>query len=181
MDLTSLEIPDVFLIEPTILGDARGFFFESFNQKVFTQATGVSASFVQDNHSRSAKGVVRGLHYQMAPKSQGKIVRVVHGSIFDVAVDIRANSPFFGRWVGQQLDAENKKQLWIPAGFAHGFMALEDNTEIVYKTTDFYAPEQECSILWNDPDIGIAWPSDIEPKLSEKDLRAVKLSDAPKM
>ena len=177
MNITSLEIPDIFLIEPTVFGDDRGFFFEGFNEKIFAEATGVHTSFVQDNHSRSAKGVIRGLHYQIPPKCQGKIVRVTHGSIFDVAVDIRESSPFFGHWISQNLDAENKKQLWIPAGFAHGFMALEDNTEIVYKTTEFYAPEHECSILWNDPDIGISWPC-YSPSLSSKDKHGITLKEA---
>ena len=181
MNITSLEIPDIFLIEPSVFGDTRGFFFESFNAKIFADSTGIDLNFVQDNHSCSAKGVIRGLHYQIPPKSQGKIVRVTHGSIFDVAVDIRESSPFYKCWVSQTLSAENKKQLWIPAGFAHGFMALEENTEIVYKTTEFYSPEHECSILWNDPNIGITWPINIDAKLSEKDKQALKFHDAPKM
>jgi dTDP-4-dehydrorhamnose 3,5-epimerase len=169
MIITSTTIPDVLLIEPKVFGDDRGFFFESFNLKAFKEATGLDVEFVQDNHSKSARGVLRGLHYQLPPKSQGKLVRVVQGEVFDVAVDIRKSSPTFGRWVGDILTAENKKQLWIPQGFAHGFVTLSDTAEFLYKTTDYYAPEYERCIRWNDPTLGIAWPLDGQPLVSAKD------------
>jgi dTDP-4-dehydrorhamnose 3,5-epimerase len=168
MKALATEIPDVFLIEPQVFGDSRGFFFESFNQQSFAEKTGVKLDFVQDNHSRSSKNVLRGLHYQIE-QVQGKLVRVVLGEIFDVAVDIRKNSPTFGQWVGYLLSAENKRQLWVPAGFAHGFLVVSEVAEVLYKTTDYYAPKHERCILWNDPDLAIAWPLDSEPILSAKD------------
>ncbi|WP_087865733.1 dTDP-4-dehydrorhamnose 3,5-epimerase [Comamonas thiooxydans] len=171
MKFTPLAIPDVFLIEPKVFGDARGFFLESFRQDLFNQATGTNYEFIQDNHSRSSKGVLRGLHYQLPPHAQGKLVRVISGAVFDVAVDIRRSSPSFGQWVGAELSAENHRQLWIPPGFAHGFVVLSDTADFVYKTTAYYAPESDRGLLWNDPDIAIAWPQlDIEFSLSEKDL-----------
>jgi dTDP-4-dehydrorhamnose 3,5-epimerase len=162
-------IPDVLIIEPKVFGDDRGFFFESFNQRAFEDVLGRKVTFVQDNHSKSKKGVLRGLHYQMPPKAQGKLVRVVQGEVFDVAVDIRKSSPTFGHWVGEILSAANKRQIWIPEGFAHGFVVLSETAEFLYKTTDYYAPEYERSLLWNDPVLGINWPFEGEPKLSAKD------------
>ena len=170
-------IPDVLVLEPKVFGDARGFFLESFNQRAFNQATGLEVEFVQDNHSRSAKGVLRGLHYQLQ-QPQGKLVRVVRGAVFDVTVDIRRSSPHFGRWVGVELSEDNHRQLWIPPGFAHGFLVLSDSADFLYKTTDYYAPEHERAILWNDPAIGIAWPLAAEPLLSAKDKAASLLADA---
>ncbi|MCF8167613.1 MAG: dTDP-4-dehydrorhamnose 3,5-epimerase, partial [Rhodoferax sp.] len=158
MKVTPTAIADVLLIEPRVFGDTRGFFFESFNQRAFTQATGISAPFVQDNHSRSGHGVLRGLHYQIQ-QPQGKLVRVSMGEVFDVAVDIRRTSPTFGQWVGYVLSAENKLQVWVPPGFAHGFVVLSDAAEFLYKTTDYYAPEHEQCIAWDDPSIGIQWPT----------------------
>jgi dTDP-4-dehydrorhamnose 3,5-epimerase len=177
MKAIELAIPDVILFVPTVFSDSRGFFFESFNQRVFEEATGRSGAFVQDNQSRSMRGVLRGLHFQLAPKAQGKLVRVVNGSIFDVAVDIRPESPTFGRWVSALLSAENKHQLWIPEGFAHGFVTFSENTECHYKTTDYWAPAAERCIVWNDPDIDISWPLDEPPVLSEKDARGLRLAD----
>lgn len=168
MPIQTTAIPDVLIIEPKVFGDERGFFYESFNAERFAEETGISANFVQDNHSKSAKGVLRGLHYQIQ-QPQGKLVRVVAGEVFDVAVDIRQHSPTFGQWVGVILSAENKRQLWVPEGFAHGFVVTSDTAEFLYKTTDYYAPEFECSILWNDPAIGIQWPVQGEPNLSNKD------------
>jgi dTDP-4-dehydrorhamnose 3,5-epimerase len=165
----------VVLLEPRVFGDARGFFFESFNARVFHELTGVDAAFVQDNHSRSARGVLRGLHYQIR-QPQGKLVRVVAGSVFDVAVDLRRRSPSFGRWFGAELTAENKRMLWIPPGFGHGFLVTSDAAEFLYKTTDYWAPEHERSLMWNDPALGIDWPLDGEPLLSEKDRKALPLS-----
>jgi len=150
-------IPDVLVIEPKVFGDDRGFFFESFNLRLFREKTGLNPTFVQDNHSRSSRNVLRGLHYQIR-QPQGKLVRVVAGEVFDVAVDVRRSSPTFGKWAGTLISAENKRQLWIPPGFAHGFLVLSDSADFLYKTTDYYAPEHERSILWNDPDIGIDWP-----------------------
>lgn len=170
-------IPDVLILEPKVFGDDRGFFFESFNAKAFTQATGCQRLFVQDNHSKSARNVLRGLHYQIQ-NPQGKLVRVVQGEVFDVAVDLRKSSKFFGQWVGVRLSGENKKQLWVPEGFAHGFVVLSDSAEFLYKTTDYYAPEYERSLLWNDPAIGIEWPIDGEPKLAAKDVAGKLLADA---
>jgi len=169
MRVTPTAIPDVLLIESKVFGDERGFFFESFNQRAFNEAVGREIVFVQDNHSKSAKNVLRGLHYQLPPKAQGKLVRVIQGEVFDVAVDIRKGSATFGKWVGEFLSAENKKQLWIPPGFAHGFLTLGDATEFLYKTTDYYAPEYECCIAWNDPEVGIDWPLTAAPILSVKD------------
>ena len=172
MKFTPLAIPEVVLIEPKVFGDSRGFFLESFKQELFNQATGTQHDFIQDNHSRSSKGVLRGLHYQLNPYAQGKLVRVITGAVFDVAVDIRRSSPTFGRWVGAELTAENHHQLWIPPGFAHGFVVLSDTADFVYKTTAYYAPETDRGILWNDPDIGIEWPQlDIPFSLSDKDQK----------
>lgn len=156
MTITPTKIPDVFIIEPKVFGDERGFFFESFNQKNFTEKTGITSEFVQDNHSRSVQGVLRGLHYQIQ-HTQGKLLRVIAGEIFDVAVDMRKSSPNFGEWVGCILSAENKRQFWVPPGFAHGFLVTSDIAEVLYKTTDYYAPNYERSLLWNDPDVGIDW------------------------
>lgn len=172
MKATPLAIPNVFLIEPQVFGDERGFFFESFNQAKFEEAIGRKVAFVQDNHSKSVKGVLRGLHYQ-DPRLQGKLVRVMQGEVFDVAVDIRKDSPTYGKWVGEILSAENKKQLWIPEGLAHGFLVLSDTAEFLYKTTDYYAPECEACIAWNDPILAIEWPLDGPPKLSGKDHQGV--------
>lgn len=177
MNVIPCAIPDVLILEPKVYGDARGFFFESFNQNVFNQATGLDLKFVQDNHSRSSQGVLRGLHYQIQ-QAQGKLVRVVRGSVFDVAVDIRQSSPTFGQWVGVELSEENNRQLWIPPGLAHGFLVLSESADFLYKTTDYYAPEHERSIIWNDADIGIQWPLSIEPKLSAKDQAGVLLKQA---
>lgn len=169
MKVTRTAIPEVCLIEPKVFGDARGFFYESFNQRAFAEATGVTTEFVQDNHSRSARGVLRGLHYQIQ-QAQGKLVRVVAGEVYDVAVDIRRSSPTFGKWVGAHLSAENKAQFWVPAGFAHGFVVLSETAEFLYKTTDYYAPAHEQCIAWNDPFLNIQWPDLGEaPKLSAKD------------
>ena len=169
MQATRLAIPDVVLIEPKVFGDARGFFFESFNQRAFNEATGTNHHFVQDNHSRSTKGVLRGLHYQIQ-QPQGKLVRVVQGAVFDVAVDIRKSSATFGQWVGVELSAENHRQLWVPPGFAHGFVVLSDTADFLYKTTDYYAPQYERCIAWNDPTLAIAWPDlGMRPTLSAKD------------
>jgi dTDP-4-dehydrorhamnose 3,5-epimerase len=165
----------VVLLEPRVFGDARGFFFESFNARVFRELTGVDADFVQDNHSRSARGVLRGLHYQIR-QPQGKLVRVVAGSVFDVAVDLRRSSATFGRWFGAELSAENKRMLWIPPGFGHGFLVTSEAAEFLYKTTDYWAPEHERSLMWNDPALGIDWPLDGEPLLSDKDRKALPLS-----
>lgn len=170
MKVTSFAIPEVVLIEPKVFGDERGFFFESFNQARFEETVGRKINFVQDNHSRSVKNVLRGLHYQIQ-QPQGKLVRVVQGEVFDVAVDLRKSSPTFGRWVGQVLSAENKHQLWIPEGFAHGFVVLSDTAEFLYKTTDYYAPAHERCLLWNDPVLNIQWPLGIAPVLSAKDTQ----------
>ncbi len=178
MKITPTTIPDVLIIEPKVFGDARGFFFESYNRQAFKEATGLDVDFVQDNHSKSTKGVLRGLHYQLPPKAQGKLVRVVQGEVFDVAVDIRKSSPTFGKWVGDILSAENRKQLWIPPGFAHGFLTLSDTAEFLYKTTNYYSPEHERSLLWSDPALGIAWPIEGEPKLAMKDAAALTLKQA---
>ncbi len=177
MNVTPTAIPEVLIIEPKVFGDARGFFFESFNQKAFNGATGLSVNFVQDNHSRSAKGVLRGLHYQVK-QPQGKLVRVVRGAVFDVAVDIRKGSPTFGKWEGVELTEDNHKQMWVPTGFAHGFVVLSDSADFLYKTTEYYAPEHERCIAWNDPEIGIQWPLMSEPSLSSKDQQGMALRDA---
>lgn len=171
MKIIDTIIPDVKIIEPKVFGDERGFFFESFNQQLFESAVGYPVKFVQDNHSKSSKGVLRGLHYQLSPHEQGKLVRCVVGEVFDVAVDIRKNSPTFGQWVGVYLSAENKKQLWIPSGFAHGFVTLSDTAEFLYKTTDYYHRESEGAIAWNDPELKIEWPIE-SVLLSEKDRQA---------
>ena len=177
MNATPLSIPEVVLFEPKVFGDERGFFFESFNQAKFEAAIGRQVSFVQDNHSRSVKNVLRGLHYQIQ-QPQGKLVRVVHGEVFDVAVDIRKSSPTFGKWVGAVLSADNKRQLWVPEGFAHGFVVTSDSAEFLYKTTDYWAPAFERSIAWNDAAIGIEWPLRGEPALSAKDQRGKLLAQA---
>lgn len=177
MIATPQAIPEVILFEPKVFGDDRGFFFESFNHARFEEAVGKPVKFVQDNHSKSVKGVLRGLHYQVQ-QAQGKLVRVVQGAVFDVAVDIRKSSPTFGQWVGALLTAENKHQFWVPEGFAHGFVVLSDTAEFLYKTTDYYAPAHERSILWNDPDLAIDWTTDITPILSGKDQAAALLRDA---
>lgn len=169
MKVTVTKIPDVLILEPRVFGDTRGFFMESFNAKAFAEATGLDVTFVQDNHSRSAHGVLRGLHYQIQ-QAQGKLVRVVDGAVFDVAVDMRKSSPHFGQWVGVELSAENHRQLWVPPGFAHGFLVLSQSADFLYKTTDYYAPEHERSLLWNDPLVGIHWPNITgEISLSAKD------------
>ena len=178
MKVTSCAIADVLLIEPRVFGDERGFFFESFNQRAFNLATGLAPSFVQDNHSKSARGVLRGLHYQLH-QPQGKLVRVVAGEVFDVAVDIRRNSPTFGKWAGEILSADNKRQLWVPPGLAHGFLVLSETAEFLYKTTDYYAPEFERCIAWNDPDLAIVWPTPQGgPQLSAKDAAGVAFRQA---
>ena len=177
MIVTATALPEVLVIEPKVFGDTRGFFYESYNRRTFHEATGLKVDFVQDNHSRSAKNVLRGLHYQLE-QAQGKLVRATLGSVFDVAVDIRKQSPNFGRWVGVELSAENKKMMWIPPGFAHGFLVLSDFAEFVYKTTDYYAPEHERAILWNDPTIGVQWPLRGAPLLSGKDQVAYPLASA---
>lgn len=180
MQVTATAIPDVLIIEPKVFGDARGFFYESFNQRAFNEATGTDHQFVQDNHSRSSKGVLRGLHYQLPPKAQGKLVRVVRGAVFDVAVDIRKSSPTFGRWVGVELTEENHKQLWIPPGFAHGFFTLSDTADFLYKTTDYYSSIHEASIRWDSFELSIQWPLNyILPTLSGKDAQSPYFQDAP--
>jgi len=178
MQATSTKLDGVFIIEPKVIGDSRGFFFESFSRRRFAEATGADVEFVQDNHSRSAKGVLRGLHYQLPPSAQGKLVRVAAGEVFDVAVDIRRSSPTFGQWVGAVLSAENHRQLWIPAGFAHGFLVLSDTADVLYKADAYYAPADEGSLAWNDPAIGIDWPGDGAPLLSDKDKVAPGLAQA---
>ena len=179
MNVISTSISEVLVIEPKVFGDSRGFFFESFNHKNFSQATGLDVKFVQDNHSRSVKGVLRGLHYQIR-QPQGKLVRVVRGQVFDVAVDIRRSSPTFGQWVGVELTEDNYRQLWVPPGFAHGFYVLSDTADFLYKTTDYYLPDLERSLLWNDPTVAVSWPiqADVSPIVSAKDKIAPKLTDA---
>lgn len=177
MKAVSTSLPDVIILEPKVFGDDRGFFFESFNEKHFQEATGVTRRFVQDNHSKSAKNVLRGLHYQIQ-QPQGKLVRVVSGEVFDVVVDIRKSSPMFGQWIGVSLSADNKRQLWIPEGFAHGFFVISESAEFLYKTTEYWAPEHERCLLWNDPAIGVEWPIDIKPLLSAKDQKGKLLRDA---
>ena len=177
MQIQKTDIPDVMIIEPKVFGDDRGFFFESFNERRFAELTGTSPHFVQDNHSRSARNVLRGLHYQIR-QPQGKLVRVTSGEVFDVAVDMRRSSPTFGRWVGVNLSAENKRQLWIPEGFAHGFVVTSESAEFLYKTTDYWAPEYERSVRWDDPAIGIRWPLQGAPLLSAKDQAGVSLAEA---
>ena len=175
--VTPTRLPEVLILEPKVFGDDRGFFFESFNARDFAQAIGLDVQFVQDNHSKSAKGVLRGLHYQIQ-HPQGKLVRVTQGEVFDVAVDLRRSSPTFGKWEGVVLSAENKRQLWVPPGFAHGFLVTSDSAEFLYKTTDYYHPEHERSLLWNDPAVGVAWPMQTEPLLAAKDKAAAKLDRA---
>lgn len=177
MTVTPTNLPEVLLIDPKVFGDARGFFFESFNQRALAEKAGIAGGFVQDNHSRSARNVLRGLHYQIR-QPQGKLVRVVAGEVFDVAVDLRRSSPNFGKWAGFTLSAENKRMAWIPAGFAHGFVVLSEYAEFLYKTTDYWAPEYERCIRWDDPDIGIAWPLAGEPLLSAKDQAGMALGQA---
>jgi dTDP-4-dehydrorhamnose 3,5-epimerase len=177
MKVTPTAIRDVLIIEPRVFADERGFFFESFNERAFVQATGIAAKFVQDNHSRSLKNTVRGLHYQVR-QAQGKLVRAVTGEVFDVVVDIRRSSPTFGQWVGEYLSAENKKMMWIPAGMAHGFAVLSDYADFLYKTSDYWAPQHERTLLWNDPDLAIAWPLAGEPILAAKDRAGKRLSEA---
>lgn len=177
MKILQTKIPDVLLIEPRVFEDERGFFYESYNERVLREKANVVEQFVQDNHSRSAKNVLRGLHYQIK-QPQGKLVRVVVGEIFDVAVDLRTNSKYFGQWIGVHLSAKNKHQLWIPAGFAHGFLVISEYAETLYKTTDYYAPEYERSLLWSDPDLAIAWPVEVEPIVSAKDRAGKRLKEA---
>jgi len=179
MNIIKTEIPEVLVIEPHVFGDARGFFYESFNQQVWLQKTGLRTTFVQDNHSRSEKNVLRGLHYQIS-QPQGKLVRVVRGAVFDVAVDIRRSSPTLGRWVGRELSDDNHRQMWIPEGFAHGFLVLSDVAEFLYKTTDYWAPQHERTILWNDPDLAIGWPLQNPPILSAKDTQGTPFKEAEK-
>ena len=180
MNVIDTKIPEVKIFEPKIFGDARGFFFESFNQKVFESTTGLKRAFVQDNHSKSQKGVLRGLHYQLPPMAQGKLVRVTQGEVFDVAVDVRKSSATFGQWVGVILSSENNRQLWVPEGFAHGFYTLSDTAEFLYKTTNFYSPQHEASLIWNDETIGIDWPlyDNVAPLLNQKDVIAKTLAEA---
>jgi dTDP-4-dehydrorhamnose 3,5-epimerase len=177
MKITPTAIPDVLIIEPKVFGDERGFFLESFNQAAFNQATGLKLNFVQDNHSRSGQHVLRGLHYQIK-QAQGKLVRVLRGSVFDVAVDMRCSSATFGQWVGVELTEGNFRQLWVPEGFAHGFLVTSESADFVYKTTDYYAPEFERCVAWNDPDLNIQWPLKAEPQLSAKDKAGVALVHA---
>lgn len=175
--VTSTVIPDVLILEPKVFGDSRGFFFESFNAQDFAKATGLNVEFVQDNHSRSSQGVLRGLHYQLQ-QPQGKLVRVVCGAVFDVAVDIRKSSPTFGQWVGCELTEDNHRQMWVPPGFAHGFVVMSASADFLYKTTDYYAPAHERCIAWNDPALGITWPTGMTPQLSAKDQAGLSLAQA---
>ena len=177
MNIIATEIPDVLIIEPRIFGDDRGFFYESYNEKAFTEKTGVKLNFVQDNHSRSTQNVLRGLHYQIQ-QAQGKLVRVISGEVFDVAVDLRKSSPTFGQWIGCLISAANKRQIWVPPGFAHGFVVVSESAEFLYKTTDYYAPQYERTLLWNDPDLAIDWPLSGEPILSAKDQAGQPLKTA---
>lgn len=182
MNIIRTEIPDVLIFEPKVFGDSRGFFFESFNKKIFDEAVNRTVEFVQDNHSLSAKGVLRGLHYQIEPYAQGKLVRCIEGEVFDVAVDIRDGSPTYGKWVGVNLSADNHRQLWIPEGFAHGFLTLSERAQFVYKTTNYYHPQSDRGIIWNDPDINIHWPSiDVPINLSEKDKVQPSLKNIAKV
>lgn len=177
MKVIASELPEVLILEPRVFGDERGFFYESFNARAFSEATGLNREFVQDNHSRSQRGVLRGLHYQLQ-QAQGKLVRVTAGEVYDVAVDIRRSSPTFGQWTGVHLSAENKRQLWLPEGFAHGFLVLSEYAEFLYKTTDYYAPAHERCIRWDDPSLAIDWPLDSAPQLSAKDQAGLSLADA---
>ena len=179
MKITPTALPEVLIVEPKVFGDARGFFTESWNENVFNEAVGSAVRFVQDNHSRSARGVLRGMHYQLGEHAQGKLVRCVAGSVFDVAVDMRRSSPNFGRWAGVELTAENHRQLWIPPGFAHGFLVLSETADFLYKTTAYYAPQAEGALRWDDPSVGIQWPElGIAPLLAEKDAKAPELAQA---
>ena len=179
MKVTPTALPEVLILEPKVFGDDRGFFMESYNRRAFDAAVGHAIEFLQDNHSRSARGVLRGLHYQLPPHAQGKLVRVAAGSVFDVAVDVRRSSPRFGRWVGVELSAANHRQLWIPPGFAHGFLVLSETADFLYKATDYYAPQSERAVAWNDPSIAIDWPDiGVSPTLSAKDVAAPTLSEA---
>jgi dTDP-4-dehydrorhamnose 3,5-epimerase len=179
MKVTPTALPEVLVIEPKVFGDERGLFTESFNQRAFNEAVGYEVNFVQDNHSRSARGVLRGLHYQLPPHAQGKLVRVVSGAVFDVVVDMRRSSPNFGKWAGEELSAANHKQLWIPPGFAHGFLVLSDTADFLYKTTDYYAPQAEGSVRWNDAHLAIQWPdAGVPPQLSAKDVSAPDFNQA---
>ncbi len=178
MKVIPTAILDLFVLEPKVFGDKRGFFFESFNASVFSEVTGLDVVFVQDNHSKSVKNVLRGLHYQLEPRAQGKLVRVVQGEVFDVAVDIRRGSKTFGQWVGANLSAENKKQIWIPPGFAHGFLTLSETAEFLYKTTDYYSPEHERCIRWDDPKIAIDWRLNCAPQVSPKDMQGELFEDS---
>ncbi len=178
MNVIPTAIPDVIIIEPKVFGDERGFFYESFNQKVFNDATGLDVQFVQDNHSRSSKGVLRGLHYQLPPHAQGKLVRCVRGAVFDVAVDIRKSSPTFGKWVGVELSETNHRQFWIPPGFAHGFLTLSETADFLYKTTDYYMPAFERGIRWNDPQVGVAWPELMPVSLNARDASFPNIGNA---
>lgn len=177
MHIIQTAIPDVLILEPKVFGDERGFFYESFNARAFSEATGLTPNFVQDNHSSSQQGVLRGLHYQVE-QAQGKLVRVTAGEVYDVAVDLRRRSPTFGRWVGTHLSADNKRQLWVPEGFAHGFLVLSEFADFLYKTTDYYAPAHERCIRWDDPKLAIAWPLQSEPKLSAKDQQGLSFDEA---
>lgn len=179
MQVIATSIPDVFILEPKVFGDTRGFFVESFNAHTFKTCTGLDVQFVQDNHSRSGKGVLRGLHYQMQ-QPQGKLVRVVQGEVFDVVVDMRLYSPTLGRWVGAKLSAENYRQLWVPAGFAHGFVVLSESADFLYKTTDYYAPQHEVCLKWNDPTVNVDWGLSVAPSLSAKDQQGLSWQEAPK-
>jgi dTDP-4-dehydrorhamnose 3,5-epimerase len=180
MNVTPLAIPEVVIFEPKVFGDERGYFYESFNQKIFEQATGLKREFVQDNHSKSQKGVLRGLHYQLTPMAQGKLVRVIEGEVFDVALDIRKNSPTFGQWVGERLSVKNNKQMWVPEGFAHGFITLSETAQFIYKTTNYYSPEHERCIAWDDPTLAIDWQLDNmgTHSLSAKDKVGKLIGDA---
>ncbi len=177
MKVIKTAISDVLIVEPTVFGDERGFFYESYNERKWKELTGLDTQFVQDNHSKSSQGVLRGIHYQIK-HSQGKLVRVVAGEVFDVAVDLRESSPSFGKWVGESLSAENKKMLWVPEGFGHGFLVLSETAEFLYRTTDFYAPEHERCIIWNDLELKIEWPVDGKPQLSEKDVNGSVFAEA---
>ena len=179
MNVIKTAIPDVLIFEPKVFGDDRGFFYESFNHRVFEETVGRQVEFVQDNHSKSSKGVLRGLHYQLAPHAQGKQVRCIIGEVFDIAVDIRKSSTTFGQWIGVNLSAENKRQLWIPEGFAHGFLVLSETAEFVYKTTDYYQPQLERAVSYNDPQLNIQWPFNVNLKLSPKDEAAPQLNSIP--
>ena len=177
MKAIATAIPDILIIEPAVFGDARGFFFESWNRRAFADLVGRDVEFVQDNHSASARGVLRGLHYQVK-QAQGKLVRVVAGEVYDVAVDLRRSSPTFGRWVGERLSAENRRMMWVPAGFAHGFVVLSESAEFLYKTSDYYAPEHERTLLWNDPAVGVEWPLEAAPLLKPEDAAGTPLAQA---